>query len=198
MIPFTELLDALPFAGHSGYGTPLRESQGDDGGGGIAGASIVVVLILALVTVGVLALLDPARAKARLKRVAPMAFMGVFIVTPLALWAASSGGAEQGLIVERATTPAGVPELIVYLAEDDLNELRTTKGRRAVRVECLGPQGHVVLHAKRRWPFVNDQGYDYPHVHQRGTREQVRRAERCRLRGTRVRLEAEVEGTPTS
>jgi hypothetical protein len=198
MIPFTELLDSLVFGGHSGYGTSLRESSGDDGGGGIGTASIVAVLLLALVTVGVLVLADPANAKARLKRFAPMALMAVVIAMPLVLWATSSGGAEDGLIVERATTQAGVPELIVYLADKKLNELRTTKGRRAVRVECLNGDGHVVIHAKRRWPFINDPGYDYPHIHQRAPREKISRVERCRLRGTRVRLEAEVEGALTS
>jgi hypothetical protein len=101
-------------------------------------------------------------------------------------------------MVERATTPPGVRELIVYLADKDVNGLRTTRGRRAVRVECLGPDGHVVLQAKRRWPFVNDPGYDYPHIHQRASPEEIRRAARCRLRGTRVRLEADVEGELTS
>jgi hypothetical protein len=195
---FPELLDSLVLGGHSGYGTSLRESSGDDGGGGIGTAWIVAVLLLAAVTVGLLVLADPAGGKARLKRVAPLGLMGVFIATPLAFWAASSGGAEQGLIVERATTPAGVPELIVYLADKDVNELRTTKGRKAVRVECLGPEGHVVLRAKRRWPFINDPGYDYPNIPQRASAEDVRRVERCRLRGTRVPLEADVEGELTS
>lgn len=120
--------------------------------------------------------------------------MGVAIATPLVLWAASSGGVEQSLIVERATGLTGAPELLVNLTDEDLNKLQTTRGRRAVRVECLGRGGQVVLDAKQRWPFINEPGYDYPHVHQRATRDQLVRADRCRLRGTRIRLEADVEG----
>ena len=104
------------------------------------------------------------------------------------------GGDQKSLIVERATGMTGAPEFIVYLGEDDVNTLDTTNGKRAVRVECLGRDGKVVLDARQRWPFVNEPGYDYPHVHQAASPEQLQRAERCRLRGTRVRLEGDVEG----
>ena len=191
------LLD-LPtvFGGHT-YdvgGSSVRESHGDDGGGGIGTASIVGVLAVVLVTVGVLALLDPSSARRKLKSAAPAALMGVVIAMPLVLWAASSGGVEKGLIVERATDLPGGPELLVNLVDEDLNKLHTTSGRRAVRVECLGRDGQVVLDVRQKWPFITEPGYDYPHVHQRATREQLVQAERCRLRGTRVRLEADVEG----
>jgi len=171
-----------------------RESGGGDGGGGIGTASIVAVLAVVLVTVGVLASLNPTSARRKARSAAPAALMVVIVAMPLVLWAASSGGVEQGLIVERATDLPGGPELLVNLADKDLNKLQMTRGRRAVRVECLGRGGEVVLDARQRWPFISEPGYDYPHVHQRATREQLVQAERCRLRGTRVRLEAEVEG----
>jgi hypothetical protein len=191
------LLD-LPtvFGGHT-YdigGSSPRESGGDDGGGGIGTASIVAVLAVILVTVGVLASLDPSSARRKLRSAAPAAVMGVIVAMPLVLWAASSGGVAQGLIVERATDLPGGPELLVNLVDEDLNKLHTTRGRRAVRVECAGRGGEVVLDARQRWPFITEPGYDYPHVHQRATREQLVQVERCRLRGTRVRLEADVEG----
>lgn len=191
------LLD-LPtiFGGHT-YDTgssPPRESVGDDGETGIGTPYVVAVLLLALVTVGLLAWLSPSKARAKLKPAAPAALMAVIIVAPLALWAGSSGGDEKSLLVERATGVTGAPEFIVYLGEDDLNTLDTTNGKRAVRVECLGRDGKVVLDARQRWPFVNEPGYDYPHVHQAASPEQLQRAERCRLRGTRVRLEGDVEG----
>jgi hypothetical protein len=197
LAPVLSLLD-LPtvFGGHT-YdigASSSRESGGDDDGGGIGTASIVAVLAVILVTVGVLALLNPSGARRKARSAAPAALMAVIVAMPLVLWAASSGGVEQGLIVERATDLPGGPEFLVNLADKDLNKLQTTRGRRAVRVECLGRGGQVVLDAKQRWPFINEPGYDYPHVHQRATREQLVEAERCRLRGTRVRLEADVEG----
>jgi hypothetical protein len=183
------------FGGHTyDIGGSARESGGGDGGGGISTASILAVLAVTLVTVGVLASLNPASARRKLRSAGPAALMGVAIATPLVLWAASSGVVEQSLIVERATGVTGVPELLVNLTDEDLNKLQTTRGRRAVRVECLGRGGQVVLDAKQRWPFINEPGYDYPHVHQRATRHQLVRADRCRLRGTRIRLEADVEG----
>ena len=76
-----------------------------------------------------------------------------------------------------------------------MNTLETTDGRRAVRIECFDRDGQVILDAEQRWPFrVNEAGYDYPHVHQAATREQLQQADRCELRGTRVRLEADVKG----
>jgi hypothetical protein len=191
------LLD-LPtvFGGHT-YdigASSSRESGGDDGGGGIGTASIIAVLAVVLVTVGVLISLNPTSARRKARSAAPAALMVVIVAMPLVLWAASSGGVEQGLIVERATDLPGGPELLVNLADKDLNKLQMTRGRRAVRVECLGGGGEVVIDARQKWPFINEPGYDYPHVHQRATREQLIRVERCRLRGTRIRLEADVEG----
>jgi cbb3-type cytochrome oxidase subunit 3 len=188
-------------------GSPSGESGGDDGGGGIGTASIVAVLVLTLVTVGVLAWLNRRERGAteesragplKMKTLVPVALTVVLIAAPLALWIASSGDDEETLIVERATGITGSPELIVYLEDDELNTLRTTHGRRTVRVECLGRQGQVVLDAKRRWPFIDDEpGFDSPHIHQAASREQLQQADRCRLRGTFVRLEADVRGTLT-
>jgi hypothetical protein len=190
-------------------GSPSGEPGEDDGGGGIGMASIVAVLFLTLVTVGVLAWLnrrehgprDESRAGAlKPKSIVPVALTVVLIGTPLALWTASSGDKddEETLIVERATSITGSPELIVYLEDDDLNTLKTTHGRRTVRVECLGREGQVVLVAEQRWPFINDElGFDSPHIHQAASREQLQQADRCRLRGTFVRLEADVRGTVT-
>jgi hypothetical protein len=189
-------------------GTPSNESGGDDGGGGIGMASIVALLVLTLVTAGVLAWLnrreqgsrDEDRARAlKMKTIVPVALTIVLIATPLALWTASSGEDEdETLIVERATGITGSPEFIVYLEDDDLNTLKTTHGRRTVRVECLGREGQVVLDSTQRWPFINNEpGFDSPHIHQVASREQLQQADRCRLRGTSVRLEADVEGTLT-
>jgi hypothetical protein len=180
-------------------GSARREPGGIDGGGGIGMASILAVLLLTLCTVGLLVWLDPSGARAKVKSVGPAALMVIIVATPLILWStSSSGGPEQDLIVERATGRSGAPEFIVYLGDKKLNTLRTTNGRRAVRVECLGREGHVVLTGTQRWPFLNEPGYDYPHVHQAASRAQLHRADRCRLRGTRVRLEADVEGALTS
>ena len=196
------LLD-VPFieAGHQ-YDfrdVPPGESSGEGGGGGIGTVWIVAVGLLALVVVALFVSLNPSKAIARLKAVAPKALILVVIAVPLIAWAASSGGDEQqSLVVERWTNDAGAPELIIWLGEKDLNTLETTDGKRTMQVECVGRDGQVVLDAEQTWPFVdNEAGYDAPHAHQPASREQLQRADRCRLRGTRARLEADVTGALT-
>jgi hypothetical protein len=192
------LLDLpIVMGGHGYLPGSGRESRGDSGSGGIGMASIVAVLVLALVTAGILVWLSPSSARAKLKTLAPRAFTVVIIAMPLIVWAASSGGDEKGLIVERATGLTGAPELLLSLADKELNTLETTNGTRAVRVECVGREGHVVLRAGHRWPFISERGFEYPHAHQPASAEQLQRADRCRLRGTRVRLEADVKGPLT-
>jgi hypothetical protein len=175
---------------------PPGESDGGGEVGGIGMPWIIAVVVLALVAVAVLVSLNPSKAIARLKAVAPKALILVIIATPLIAWAASSNGGEQeSLIVERWTNDAGAPELIISLGAKDLNTLETTNGKRTVGVECVGRDGIVVLAAEQRWPFIDGEpGYDSPHAHQAASREQLQRADRCRLRGTRVRLEADVTG----
>jgi hypothetical protein len=192
LLDFPDLL-----AGH-GYGfRGFRESEGPDEGGEISTASIVAVLVLAMVTVGLLVWLSPPTARAKLKALAPKALTLSLIVAPLAAWAASSGGDEKSLMVERSTALTGAPELLVSLADDDLNTLDATNGKRTVRLRCLDREGHAVIDAKQRWPLVLERGYDYPHAHQLASLEEIQRADRCRLEGTRVPLEADVEGAVT-
>ena len=195
-----ELADLqVVLAGH-GYdlgGGTGREPSGDDGGGGITARWIVAVLILALVTLGLLVSLDPSGARARLRRVAPKAVILLVVAAPLIAWTAFSGGEAKSLMVERWIGVSGTPELLISLGEEDLNTVETTDGRRAVRVECVDREGQVILDSEQEWPFVKEAGYEYPHAHQEATREALQRADRCRLRGTRVRLEAEVEGALT-
>jgi hypothetical protein len=206
---FTLLDSSLVLAGH-GYefrSSPSGESSGDDSGGGLSMEWIVAVLLLALVTVAVLMWLnrrekgpgdeDGARAL-KLKSVAPVAFTVAVIATPLVLWTTSSGGDEKSLMVERWTSSiTNAPELLVSLGEDDLNARKTTSGSKTVRLQCRGRQGQPVLDAKQKWPFIKERGYEYPHAHQAASAEQVQRADRCRLSGIGVPLEAEVEGALT-
>jgi hypothetical protein len=202
-VPLAELLHLdLPsiFAGHTGYetGLPPREGGDVEEDGGIGTTPILLVLALVLVTVGLLAWLDPSGTRAKAKKFAPLGLIALIIMGPLVLWAASSGGGQEtNLIVERTTGRTGEPEFIVSLADKKLNTLQTTNGKRAVRVECRGRDGRVVLTARQKWPFIEERGYDYPHIHQPAKPEQIHGADRCRLRGTRVSFEADVQGALT-
>jgi hypothetical protein len=134
----------------------------------------------------------------QLTAVAPVLFMLAVIATPLVLWTTASGGEDKALMVERfknVTTDA--PELLISLGDEELNTLETTGGKKSVRIECTGRQGQRVLTARQKWPFIRERGYEYPHAHQAATPEQVQRADECRVQGTRVILEADVEGALT-
>jgi hypothetical protein len=197
-LPVAELLDFLVFGGHNDVGaTPLREPSGLDDEGGIGAGTIIVVLALAVITVALLYSLSSSSTKAKLKSFAPLVVLLAIIATPLLVWTAFSGEDEKSLIVERSTTSTGAPELIISL-EEDLNTLKTTNGKRAVRLECRDRDGEVVLDSEQRWPFRSrEKGYAYPHTHQRATLKQRQRANRCRIKGTRVSLETDVEGALT-
>ena len=175
-----------------------REPRGDDESGGISTMWILAVVGLALFTAAILVSLNPAAAKARLRGLGPKALILVVMAVPLIAWTATSSGGgddeDPSLMAERWVGLRGAPELLISLGEDDLNTLQMTGGKRTVRVECVGREGDVVLEAEQRWPFVDEAGYDYPHAHQPASRDQLQRAERCALRGTRERLEGDVEG----
>jgi hypothetical protein len=204
------LLDSsLVLAGH-GYdfrSSPSGDAAGDDDGAGLSMEWIAVVLLLAVVTVGILMWLNRHEREPgdtggppalNLKSVAPVAFIVAVIAAPLALWTTASGGDDKPLMVERfknVTTDA--PELLISLGDEELNKLTTTGGKASVRIECIGRQGQPVLTGRQKWPFIRERGYEYPHAHQAATPEQVQRADECRVRGTRVTLEADVEGALT-
>jgi hypothetical protein len=195
----------LVLAGH-GYdfsGSAPSESGGADGGGGIGTGAIMAVVLLGLVAVGLLVWLNRRDSDAgngnwipalRLGSVVPVALLAAVIGTPLILWTASSDSDEKRLIVERWTSVTGDPELLVSLGAQELNDLETTSGRKTVRLECRGRDGETVLVARQKWPLIKERGYPYAHAHQKATPEQVRKADRCRLRGTTVKLTAGVKG----
>jgi hypothetical protein len=189
-------------AGHGiDLGGSSRESGWDDGVAGLSTPWILAAIALALLTVGLLVWMNPSsRASKKLRAIAPEAAVTVVILVPLVAWGAYVRGSESpDLIVERvAVGLKGGPELRVSLGEDDLNSLATTNGQKVVSVECVGRDGRLVLVAKQKWPFLNEAGYDYPHAHQPASKVKLLLADRCRLRGTHVRLEADVKGGLTS
>lgn len=202
MIPLLSLLLAqvdIPWivAGHGydvGTGPPREGSEVDDEEREIGTRWIVAAVLVALIAAGALVALDPSAARRKLSRFGPRALILVLIIAPLVVWTASAGDEEDPLTVERTFDVDGEPELLVALGDEKLNTLAMTDGKRAVRVECVGRDGEVVVASAHRWPFVDDVGFDAPHAHQPGSRDDVERVDRCRLLGTREQFEAEVKG----
>jgi hypothetical protein len=128
-----------------------------------------------------------------LRRHAPVILIALLVVAPLAIWAATSGGSgeedKQGLIVERGVSTTGEPELILSIA----GNVQVTGGASSVTIECVDKDGKVLIKGTQPWPFVEESGYPYPHAHQVDSPEKVEGARRCRVLGTKARLESEVQ-----
>lgn len=187
-------------AGHGydvGGSSPLGAGA-DDRSHGIGTAYIVAALLVALVAAAGLVGLNPSSAVARLKAAMPIGFAVVLVVTPLAVWAATSSGDRNPLSVDRANALTGAPELLVSLVDATVNTLATTDGEATIRVRCIDRDGRLVLDAQQKWPFVHERGYEYPHAHQLASVEQVLQADRCTVSGPRIRMEADVKGRLTA
>jgi hypothetical protein len=129
-----------------------------------------------------------AAARTRLVALAVLLAVGV----PLAVIAAAGGGGSDrgaGLRVEPSFQ--GLPSVVIYLEDAEVNKPETNHGRRRVTVECLDEAGEVVFSGRRRWPFSDTDGGIYnPHVHMVvDPAAVIERIVRCRLKGTDPPLE---------
>jgi hypothetical protein len=190
----------LPIFGHGydfGVGSPI-DNDDDEREGGIPTFYYAAVGIITALTLGVLVALDPSGAFAKLKRFGPKALIVLVIAAPMVAWtAASQSEKAEDLIVERWAGLDGTPELLVSLGDRALNSLATTKGKKAVRVKCVDRDGKLVLDGEHKWPFIWEKGFDYAHAHQKATRVELLKIDRCSLLGPQIRLEAGVKGALT-
>jgi hypothetical protein len=51
----------------------------------------------------------------------------------------------------------------------------------------------VIIKTTQPWPFIEEPGYPYPHIHLGDSPEKIEGARRCRVLGTNKRLEAGVQ-----
>ena len=115
------------------------------------------------------------------------------VSVPLIVIAAAGGGSgensDTGLRIE--PSPQGLPIIVVYLEDADVNQLETNHGKRLVAIECLDDAGEVVFTEDETWPFSDTDGGKYnPHVHVVvRPSAAIQEIVRCRLRGTDPPLE---------
>ena len=102
---------------------------------------------------------------------------------------AGGGGAGTGLRIE--PSPQGLPLLVIYLEDADVNKPDTNHGQRTVSIECLDDSDEVVFTETKAWPFSDTDGGVYnPHVHLTvRPAAAIQEIVRCRLRGTDPPLE---------
>jgi hypothetical protein len=128
-----------------------------------------------------------------MKRYAPLILVVLLVVTPLAIWAATSGGSKKSdapLLVERSVGLQGEPELLLSLTAKDVEVTNTSS---AVKVECKNATGKVIISSTQPWPFLAEPGYNLPHVHQAADSNEIEQARSCAVLGTNKKLEAQVK-----
>jgi hypothetical protein len=127
------------------------------------------------------------------KRYAPLILVVALVVTPLAIWAATSGGSKKNddpLLVERSVGLQGEPELLLSLTAKDVE---VTNASSSVQVECKNATGKVIITSSQPWPFVSEPGYNLPHIHQAAESNEIEQARTCAVLGTNKKLEAQVK-----
>jgi hypothetical protein len=124
----------------------------------------------------------------RTKLVALAVFLAVLVpLVVIALAGGGSGDDAPGLRVERSQ---GIPEIVIYLEDPEVNDPSTNSGRTRVRIECLDDGGAVVFRGAERWPFSDTDGGRFdPHAHVFVGPERLGRIDSCRFRGTDPPLE---------
>ena len=127
-----------------------------------------------------------------LKRYGPVLLIVMLVVTPLAIWAATSGGNKSGgdkFYVERSVGLTGEPELLLTI---DDPEVQVAGNAESVKVRCTDATGKVIVKGTQPWPFPPEQGYA-PHAHQPAPADKVEQARACEVLGTNKTLKANVQ-----
>ena len=126
------------------------------------------------------------------RRYAPVLLIALLVITPLAIWAATSGGSDKDdktFYVERAVGLNGEPELLVTVDDPDV---QVEGGSTTVEVRCSDANGKVTVEGTQPWPFAIEQGFP-PHAHIAASEEQVELTRRCQVTGTNKTLSAPVQ-----
>jgi hypothetical protein len=88
----------------------------------------------------------------------------------------------------------GEPEIVVNVPKK-LNTPGEAHNATSVKLICVDARGKTVLASSQYWPFINEPGYPYPHIHQPVTPTQLQEIARCRLDGTKTKLEGALRRT---
>ena len=137
---------------------------------------------------------QPAVRRLDRKTLLPIAAIAALILVPVAIWAATSGGSEKKLRIDQAVSAYGSPEIVVNIPRT-LNTADEVGGKASVKLVCVDASGDTVLAADEDWPFINEPGYPYPHIHQTVTPKQLQAMAKCRIEGTKTKLEGNLRRT---
>ena len=128
------------------------------------------------------------------KTILPLVAIAVLVFVPVAIWAATSGGGKNNLRIDQGISIYGEPEIVVN-APKKLNTPSEANNGTSVKLTCVDASGKTVLATIQPWPFINEPGYPYPHIHQPVTPQQLQKIARCHLVGTKTKLEGALRRT---
>jgi hypothetical protein len=136
--------------------------------------------------------MEPA-SRTRLVALAVLLAISVPLIVIAAAGGGSDDGGSEGIRIEPSNR--GLPEVVIYLEDPDVNRPATTDGAKRVAIECTDQSGAVVFTGTERWPFRDTDGGAFePHVHMPVDPAILGRVNRCKLKGTDPELEG---GRPT-
>ena len=128
------------------------------------------------------------------KTVVPALAILAVIVVPILIWATTSGGSNDQLRIDQGVSVFGGPEIVVNVPKK-LNLTSETGGATSVKLICEDGNGKTVLSTNQPWPFINEVGYPYPHIHQSVTPKQLQALATCHLVGTKTKLSGNLRRT---
>jgi hypothetical protein len=122
------------------------------------------------------------------KTLLPVLLIAAVIIVPVAVWAVGSGGSDDSLRVEQYVSYyTGGPEIVLAIPRK-YNNMAETGNKANVVVVCLDSGGKQVLRANADWPFIEEPGYDLPHVHQPVSDAQLKAVATCTVEGMKHHL----------
>jgi hypothetical protein len=128
------------------------------------------------------------------KTIVPALAILALIAVPILIWAATSGGNGDKLRIDQGVSVSGEPEIIVNVPKK-LNTPAEANNSTNVRLVCVDADGKTVIATGQDWPFINEPGYPYPHIHQPVTPAQLQAIAKCRIEGTKTKLEGNLRRT---
>jgi hypothetical protein len=137
-----------------------------------------------------------ARPRRSLDRKTILAALAILtlIVAPVLIWAATSGGSDNELRIDQGVSLVGQPEIVVNVPKN-LNTPAETNNSSNVKLICVDASGDPVLSTDQDWPFIDEPGYPWPHIHQPVTPQQLQRIAKCRIDGTKTKLQGNLRRT---
>src|SRR4051812_16586163 len=133
---------------------------------------------------------DPPEPQRRFDRklLLPAALIAALVLVPIAIWAASSGGSDDGLRVDQGVSyVTGGPEIVVAIPAK-YNTMVETGNKSSVVLVCFDAGGKKLFEVDAAWPFINEPGYDRPHIHQPLSDSQLKALATCTVNGMKHKL----------